>query len=65
VQGRDYEYPGPPARLKHFKNELRGTGPFLHNDPRDRPPYVFGGTTTLHTGGDRPASVLLPVIPPA
>jgi uncharacterized protein len=65
VQGRDYEYPGEPGRLAHFKNELRGTGPFLHNDPRDRPEDVFGGTTTLHTGGDDPASLLLPVIPQA
>jgi uncharacterized protein len=64
VRGRDYEYPGPPAHLKHFKNPLRGTGPFLHDDPRDRPPEVFCGTTTLHTGGRRAASVLLPVIPP-
>jgi uncharacterized protein len=63
VQGRDYEYPGEPARLKHFKNELRGTGPFLHDDPRDRSVDVYGGTTTLHTGGDVPASVLLPFIP--
>ena len=25
------------ARLSNFKNELTGCGPFLHDDPRDRP----------------------------
>ena len=65
VRGRDYEYAkSTGARLSNFKNELRGCGPFLHDDPRDRPPAVFGGTTTLHFGPDRQAYVLVPVIPP-
>ena len=34
--------------LSNFKNELMGCGPFLHDDPRDRPRSVFGGRTTLH-----------------
>jgi hypothetical protein len=53
------------ARLSNFKNELLGCGPFLHNDPRDRPASIFGGTTTLHLGGSHQAFVLLPVVPPA
>jgi predicted acyl esterase len=62
--GRDYEYAKPTgARLSNFKNELLGCGPFLHNDPRDRPAEIFGGATTLHTGPDEPAYVLLPVVP--
>jgi uncharacterized protein len=66
VRGKDYEYPGPSGgRLSNFKNELRGCGPFLHDDPRDRPPEIFGGTTTLHAGPGRAPSLLLPVIPPA
>ena len=65
VRGRDYEYAkSTGARLSNFKNELLGCGPFLHNEPRDRPPALFGGTTTLHFGPDHPAFVLLPVIPP-
>jgi len=65
VRGRDYEWQSSTgARLSNFKNELRGCGPFLHDDPRDRPPAVFGGRTTLHVGPDRPAYVLVPVIPP-
>ena len=65
VRGRDYEYAkSTGARLSNFKNELLGCGPFLHNEPRDRPPAVFGGTTTLHCGPQHPAFVLLPIIPP-
>ena len=42
VRGKDYEYPGPSGgRLSNFKNELRGCGPFLHDDPRDRPAAIF------------------------
>ncbi|MGE5523651.1 MAG: CocE/NonD family hydrolase [Rhodospirillaceae bacterium] len=65
VRGRDYEYAkSTGARLSNFKNELRGCGPFLHDDPRDRPRAIFGGTTTLHFGPDRDSYILLPVIPP-
>jgi uncharacterized protein len=65
VRGKDYEHPGPGARLSNMKNEFKGCGPFLHNDPRDRPTAVFGGRTTLHIAPERPAYVLLPVIPPS
>jgi predicted acyl esterase len=59
VRGRDYEFAASTgARLGHFKNELKGCGPFLHDEPRDRPRAVFGGVTTLHSG-----SLLLPVQP--
>ncbi len=65
VRGKDYEYPGPSGgRLSNFKNELRGCGPFLHDDPRDRPPAIFGGKVTLHIGPDRAAYLLIPIIPP-
>ncbi len=64
VRGKDYEYPGAEgARLSNFKNELRGCGPFLHDDPRDRPVEIFGGETTIHIAPDQPAYLLLPVIP--
>jgi len=63
VRGKDYEYPGPSGgRIASFKNELRGCGPFLHNDPRDRPPEIFAGKTTLHTGLGRHCYLLLPII---
>ena len=65
IRGKDYVYPGPSGgKLSNFKNELTGCGPFLHDDPRDRPPKIFSGVTTLHFGGKRQAFVLLPIIPP-
>src|SRR5438132_1290222 len=65
VRGRDYEWgKATGARLSNFKNELRGCGPFLHDDPRDRPTAVFGGTTTLHVGPSQQSYVLIPAIPP-
>jgi len=65
VRGKDYEWQhSTGARLSNFKNELRGCGPFLHDDPRDRPAAVFGGRTTLHAGPGRESYVLVPVIPP-
>jgi predicted acyl esterase len=63
VRGRDYEHDGEAATLSNMKNPMRGCGPFIHDDPTDRPPAVFGGRVTLHFGPKRPASVLLPVIP--
>ena len=61
VRGRDYEWQkSTGARLSNFKNELRGCGPFLHDDPRDRPAAIYGGRTTLHL---KDSYILLPVIP--
>jgi predicted acyl esterase len=62
VRGRDYEYPkAGGARIATFRNELRGCGPFLHDDPDDRPPDVFGGEVTIHSG----SYLLLPFVPPS
>jgi len=64
VRGKDYVYPGGSGgRLSNFKNELTGCGPFLHNDPRDRPAEIFAGVTGLHFGGVARPYLLLPVIP--
>ncbi len=65
VRGKDYEWQKTTgAKLSNFKNELTGCGPFLHDDPRDRPKEIFGGKVTLHFGPERAAYLLLPVIPP-
>ncbi|MGB5080041.1 MAG: CocE/NonD family hydrolase [Burkholderiales bacterium] len=65
VRGRDYEWQkSTAARLSNFKNELRGCGPFLHDDPRDRPAAVFGGRVTVHSGPRQESYVLVPVVPP-
>jgi predicted acyl esterase len=64
VRGKDYEWQkSTGARLSNFKNELLGCGPFLHDDPRDRPQKVFGGKVTLHVGPKHPSYILLPIIP--
>ncbi|MFD6059490.1 CocE/NonD family hydrolase [Rhodococcus wratislaviensis] len=34
-----------------------------HDDPRDRPPHVFGGRVTLHSSAERTSVILLPVLP--
>lgn len=68
VRGKDYEYgdlSSSGEKLSNFKNDLKGCGPFLHDDLRDRPPEVFGGLVTLQTGPNKAAYVMLPVIPAA
>jgi predicted acyl esterase len=65
IRGKDYVYPGPSGgRLSNFKNELTGCGPFLHDDPRDRPPEIFSGVTTLQFGPGKQPFLLVPMIPP-
>lgn len=63
LRGRDYEHAASGGFMSNFKNELRGCGPFLHDDPVDRPASVFAGTTTLSSSTASPAYVLLPVVP--
>jgi uncharacterized protein len=66
VRGKDYAWQATTgAKLSNFKNELLGCGPFLHDDPRDRPRAIFGGETTLHIGGGAENFLFLPVIPPS
>ena len=65
MRGKDYVYKGESGgRLSNMKNEFTGCGPFLHDDPSDRPPAIFGGKTTIHTGPGSESYLLLPVIPP-
>ncbi len=55
LQGKDFERPGETGVHK-------GSGWFLHDDPRDRPPETFAGTHTIYSGGGRRPYLLLPVI---
>ena len=65
IRGKDYVYAGPSGgKLSNFKNDLTGCGPFLHDDPRDRPLAIFGGITSLHFGAWQQPYLLLPIIPP-
>jgi uncharacterized protein len=63
IRGKDYEHACSGGKLSNIKNELRGCGPFLHNDPADRPQKSFGGKTTLHADANRQPFLLLPVVP--
>ena len=67
IRGTDYEYPGLQdggPQLSHFRGStMRGSGIYLHDDPDDRPPEIYGGTVTLATGGDHASYLLVPVIP--
>ena len=61
VQGCDFE-----RAIVKGTNEVwvsRGSGPFLHTDPHDRPAPVFAGTTTIHTGNETDSYLLLPLVP--
>jgi uncharacterized protein len=63
LRGSDYECPDASgARLSNFKNELRGCGPFLHNDPTDRPAGIFDGITQVHLSATDPGYLLMPRI---
>ena len=65
VRGKDYEYGGEIAELGFFKNsKLKGVGIYTHTNPLLRPAALYGGNSTLHTGGVHGAYVLLPVVPP-
>ncbi len=63
VRGRDYEWDGAAAVLSNMKDPMKGCGPFVHDDPQDRPMDVFGGTNTLHFDAGAAPYLLLPVIP--
>jgi predicted acyl esterase len=64
VRGKDYRWQATTGlKLSNFKNELLGCGPFLHDDPRDRPHLLFAGMTTLHIDRQGFSHLLVPVIP--
>jgi uncharacterized protein len=63
IRGKDYEYEGEAATLSNMKHPMRGCGPFVHDDPVDRPADVFGGKVTLHANESRQPYVLLPIVP--
>ena len=65
VRGKDYVYPGKSSINLGMYENWTGSGPFTHDDPRDRPGDVFGANVTLRTGPARQAYVMLPVIPAA
>ena len=64
VRGKDYVYPGPvDSGLSNMKNAFTGVGPFLHDDPEDRPADIFDNEVTLHFQKDHSPFIMLPIIP--
>ncbi len=63
LQGKDFEREGDAGHLGTVVNPMRGSGPFTHTLPADRPMDVFGGEHTVKTGGGNVSYLLLPVIP--
>jgi hypothetical protein len=64
IRGNDYQYDGELtdfAKSFHYAN--RGVGPFVHNDPDDRPRETFSGKVTIHLGGETDSHILLPIVP--
>ena len=61
ISGHDFEREPPDDPNEAWVS--RGSGPWLHTHPADRPAELFAGRTTLHTGGEHPSQLLLPVIP--
>ncbi|MEJ2867753.1 CocE/NonD family hydrolase [Actinomycetospora sp. OC33-EN08] len=60
ISGHDFEREPPDDPNEAWVS--RGSGPWLHHHPADRPPEVFGGRTTVHTGPGTPSQLLLPVV---
>ncbi|MCO5066754.1 MAG: CocE/NonD family hydrolase [Rhizobiaceae bacterium] len=61
ISGQDFER--PVAKTKNEAWVSRGSGPWLHTDETDRPPSIYGRTTTVHSGPETPSYLLLPIIP--
>ena len=56
LQGKDFE-------RDNIGGPFNGSGPFLHNHPRDRGEMEFSGTNTVVTGGVYESYLLMPIIP--
>ncbi len=63
VLGKDFERPVEGAVIQSFVNPFRGSGPFTHSNPQDRPVDIYSGQQTLYGGGAHGSYLLLPVIP--
>jgi predicted acyl esterase len=60
ILGRDFDHGLEPAEMG--ASIMRGSGPFRHEHPDDRPAAVFANEVTVYTGGDMASFLLLPVI---
>lgn len=63
LQGKDFERPGDTGHLGTVERPMRGSGPFTHTHPMDRPAEIFDNMHTVFGGGDKGSYLLLPIIP--
>ncbi len=63
IQGKDFERATETRQPGSFVNPFRGSGPFTHTQPEDRPLEIFDNTHTIYGGGVRGSYLLLPIIP--
>jgi predicted acyl esterase len=63
VSGKDYEVDGRDIALPNAPYPMKGVGPFLHIDPKDRPAAVFATRNTLHFTATQQPYLLLPIVP--
>ncbi len=61
--GKDFERPTEVRSLGTVLHPMRGSGPFLHDTPQDRPQEIFDNVHTVFGGGERGSYLLLPIIP--
>jgi uncharacterized protein len=65
IEGKDFERAEATVASTIGRSAMvvRGSGPFLHTDPGDRPIPEFAGQTTIFTGQAHPSFLMLPIIP--
>jgi hypothetical protein len=63
--GKDFELPGDGPWPFGYGVHWKGNALYVHIDPKDRPPEIYGGKTTLASGDDKFSYLMLPVIPTA
>jgi len=61
VKGCDFDHGLEPVEMGG--RIMKGSGPFRHEHPEDRPAAIFDNQVTLYTGDQYPSSILLPIIP--
>jgi predicted acyl esterase len=63
ILGRDWDH-GGEGQPTHIGTVMKGAGVNIHDDPTTRPTEIYGGDVTVYAGGDRPSSLLVPIVPP-
>ena len=63
IRGNDFNHGLGDARQPGDLFTETGVGPFLHAEPKDRPPAIFSGNNRLYFEFDREPYLILPIIP--